>query len=157
MGSGSARNKAEVVIFLVTESCQPSNLNSRSSRRALGLAVDSSNCHGMARSRPLGQVHASASMALHPWISHSGCCTSSIWSPELQPDAVFCNTAGEFASPATQPAFCMCPMPSHCRIRSALLHFLTLAVAGTPYAAIWPPWDDLGEALRPDQTAAAAR
>ena len=36
----------------------------------------------MARSRPVGWVHALASMALQPWISHSGCCTSSIWGSE---------------------------------------------------------------------------
>ena len=48
-------------------------------------------------------------------------------------------------------------MPSHCLSRFALLEILTLCVAGTQYVAILAPWSDHGEALEPNQSAAAAR
>ena len=117
----------------------------------------SNDCRGMSCSRPVGWVHASASMALQPWISHSGCCTSSTWGPEPHQNPRKARSATLQVSPPPQPASCIHVLPSHCQNRSTLTELLTLCAAGDRYVAIWPPWSDPGTALEPDQSAAAAR
>ena len=154
MGSPWARNKVTVWKLRVSET---TNFEFRPPAVRAQQAGYSNDCRGMSCSRPVGWVHASASMALQPWISHSGCCTSSIWGAEPHQNPRKWIGARTQVSPPPQPASCIHPIASHCIFRSDLNVLLTVCVAGTPYVAIWPPWSDPGTALEPDQDPAAAR
>ena len=116
----------EITHSLETASFSTNNFEFRPPAVRAQQAGYSNDCRGMSCSRPVGWVHASGSMALQPPDSHSGCCTSSIWGAEPHQNPF--KARGEILQvpPPTQPASCICPMPSHCIFRSALSELLTV-------------------------------